>query len=235
MEEMIGNRKLVVTTHMDLDNPYGVPMIGNSYVTRIQDACLPSNLFIGKTYYYLTTEGNLIAFKIHAYTFVQPYVTYSATLYGLIQTPTETSWRYDVFNCLIFESVDDYYTYLETGKGNIKIEKQSFNNDNSKSCFAPPFYLRKTYYWNKTSQRPKVTDTRMWRILITDTCVYVEVDYTHNQYRTEEEGFPSAEECIKHNIDGMKIVEFDDPKIVINVHIEEPKTPKVRVLKFIED
>ena len=235
MEEMIGNRKLVVTTHMDLDNPYGVPMIGNSYVTRIQDACLPSNLFIGKTYYYLTTEGNLIAFKIHAYTFVQPYVTYSATLYGLIQTPTETSWRYDVFNCLIFESVDDYYTYLETGKGNIKIEKQSFNNDNSKSCFAPPFYLRKTYYWSKTSQRPKVTDTRMWRILITDTCVYVEVDYMHNQYRTEEEGFSSPEECIKHHIDGMKVVEFDDPKIVVNVHIEEPKTPKVRVIKFIED
>ena len=235
MEEMIGNRKLVVTTHMVLDNPYGVPMIGNSYVTRIQDACLPSNLFIGKTYYYLTTEGNLIAFKIHAYTFVQPYVTYSATLYGLIQTPTETSWRHDVFNCLIFESAEDYYTYLETGKGNIKIERQNFNNDNSKSCFAPPFYLRKTYYWSKLSQRPKVTDTRMWRILITDTHIYVEVDYMHNQYRTEEEGFSSAEECIKHNIDGMKIVEFGDPKIVINVHIEEPKTPKVRVIKCIEE
>ena len=233
MEEMIGNRKLVVTTHMDLDNPYGVPMIDKSYSICIHGGWLPSNLFIGKTYYHLTKEGNLIAFKIHAYTFVQLYS--DATLYGLIQTPTETSWRWDVFNGLIFESVEDYYTYLETGKGNIKIERQNFNNDNSKSCFDKSFYLRKTYYWNKLSQRPKVTDTRMWRILITDTHVYVEVDYMHNQYRTEEEGFSSAEECIKHNIDGMKIVEFDDPKIVINVHIEEPKTPKVRVIKCIEE
>ena len=228
MEEMIGNRKLVVTTHMDLDNPYGVPMIGKSYVIGISHGWLPSNLFIGKTYYHLTKEGNLIAFKIHAYTFIQLYCTYDATLYGLIQTPTETSWRWDVFNGLIFESVDDYYTYLETGKGNIIIKRQEFNGGKT-------FHLPKTYYWNKTSQRPKVTDTRMWRILITDTCVYVEVDYMHNQYRTEEEGFSSPEECIKHNIDGMKILEFDDPKIVINVHIEEPKTPKVRVLKFIDD
>ena len=233
MEEMIGNRKLVVTTHMDLDNPYGVPMIDKSYAICIHGGWLPSNLFIGKTYYHLTKEGNLIAFKIHAYTFVQLYS--DATLYGLIQTPTETSWRWDVFNGLIFESVEDYYTYLETGKGNIIIKRQNFNNDNSKSCFDKSFYLRKTYYWNKSSQRPKVTDTRMWRILITDTHIYVEVDYMHNQYRTEEEGFSSAEECIKHNIDGMKIVEFDDPKIVVNVHIEEPKTPKVRVIKFIED
>lgn len=234
MEEMIGNRKLVVTTNMYLDNPYGVPMIGKSCVISIYGGWLPSNLFIGKTYYYLTTEGNLIAFKIHAYTFIQLYDTYDATLYGLIQTPTETSWRWDVFNCLIFESVEDYYTYLETGKGNIKIERQNFNN-NSKSCFVKSFYLKKTYYWNQSSQRPKVTDTRMWRILITDTHVYIEVDYMHNQYRTEEEGFSSPEECIKHHIDGMKIVEFDDQKIVVNVHIEEPKTPKVRVLKFIDD
>ena len=233
MEEMIGNRKLVVTTHMNFDNPYGVPMIDKSYAICIHGGWLPSNLFIGKTYYHLTKEGNLIAFKIHAYTFVQLYS--DATLYGLIQTPTETSWRWDVFNGLIFESVEDYYTYLETGKGNIKIERQNFNNDNSKSCFDKSFYLRKTYYWNKSSQRPKVTDTRMWRILITDTHIYVEVDYMHNQYRTEEEGFSSPEECIKHHIDGMKIVEFDDPKIVVNVHIEEPKTPKVRVIKCIEE
>ena len=124
---MIGNRKLVVTTHMDLDNPYGVPMIDKSHATCIHAGWLPSNLFIGKTYYHLTKEGNLIAFKIHAYTFVQLYS--DATLYGLIQTPTETSWRWDVFNGLIFESVEDYYTYLETGKGNIKIERQNFNND----------------------------------------------------------------------------------------------------------
>lgn len=228
MEEMIGNRKLVVTTHMDLDNPYGVPLLGKPYSIGIYNGWLPSNLSIGKTYYHLTKEGNLIAFKIHAYTFVHVYGTSSSTLYGLIQTPTETSWRWDVFKDLIFESVDDYYTYLETGKGNIIINKEEFNGKAS-------FYLPKTYYWNKSYQRPQVTNTRMMRILITETHVYIEVDYTHNQYRTEEEGFPSAEECIKHHIDGMKIVEFDDPKIVINVHIEEPKTPKVRVIKFIDD
>ena len=233
MEEMIGNRKLVVTTHMNFDNPYGVPMIDESYATCIHGGWLPSNLFIGKTYYHLTKEGNLIAFKIHAYTFVQLYS--DATLYGLIQTPTETSWRADVFNGLIFESVEDYYTYLETGKGNIIINRQNFNNDNSNSCFAKSFYLDKTYYWNQSSQRPKVTHTRMWRILITDTHVYIEVDYMHHQYWTDEEGFSSPEECIKHNIDGMKIVEFDEPKVVVNVHIEEPKTPKVRVIKCIEE
>lgn len=229
--EMIGNRKLVVTTHMGLDNFHNVPIIREGATIGIHNGWLPKNLSIGKTYYHLTKEGNLIAFKIHAYTFI--HGTYDATLYGLIQTPTETSWRCDVFNGLIFENVEDYYTYLESGKGNIIIEKQHFNekgNDNDTS-----FRLYKTYYWNKSYQRPKVTNTRMWRILITDTHIYVEVDYTHSQYCKRENGFSSAEECIKYNIDGMKIVDFDDPKVIVNIQIEEPKTPKVRVIKFIED
>jgi len=226
--EMIGNRKLVVTTHMDLDNFYNVPPIEIQGATiGIYEGWLPKNLTIGKTYYHLTKGGNLIAFKIHAYTFLKRHGT---TLFGLIQTPTETSWRCDVFQGLIFENVEDYYTYLESGKGNINIEKQPFEYGSRKS-----FYLYKTYYWNKSKQRPQVTNTRMWRILITDTHVYIEVDYTHCQYCTRENGFSSAEECIKYNIDGMKIVDFDDPKVIVNIQIEEPKTPKVRVIKFIED
>ena len=223
---MIENRKLVVTTHMNLDNPYDVPMIDESYVTCLFRGWLPSNLSIGKTYYQLTKEGNLIAFKIHAYTFIQLHG--DAFPYGLIQTPTETSWRADVFNSLIFESLEDYYTYLETGKGNIRINKEEFNGEKI-------FYLNKTYYWNQSSQRPQVTHTRMWRILITDTHVYIEVDYMHHQYWKEEEGFSSPRECIKHHNDGMKIVDFDEPKVVVNVHIEETKIPKVRVLNFIDD
>lgn len=234
--EMIGNRKLVVTTHMDLDNFHNVPIIRKDATIGIHNGWLPKNLSIGKTYYHLTKEGNLIAFKIHAYTFIQR--TYDATLYGLIQTPTETSWRCDVFNGLIFENVEDYYTYLESGKGNIIIEKQHFNDGSGNyggyGC-VKTFYLYKTYYWNKSKQRPQVTNTRIWRILITDTHVYIEVDYTHSQYCTREKGFSSAEECIKYNIDGMKIVDFEDPKVIVNIQIEEPKTPKVRVIKFIED
>ena len=121
--EMIGNRKLVVTTNMRLDNFHNVPLIRQDGTIGIH-GWLPKNLSIGKLYYFLSKEGNLVAFKIHAYTFVQH--AYSATLYGLIQTPTETSWRNDVFNGLIFESVEDYYTYLESGKGNIRIEKTTF-------------------------------------------------------------------------------------------------------------
>ena len=228
---MIGNRKLVVTTHMDLDNFHNVPMICKDATIGINNGWLPKNLSIGKLYYFLSKEGNLVAFKIHAYTFVRS--TYSSNLYGLIQTPTETSWRNDVFDGLIFENVEDYYTYLESGKGNIRIKKQPFNekgNDNDTS-----FHLYKTYYWRKAYQRPQVTNTRMWRILITETHIYVEVDYTHAQYGTRENGFSSAEECIKYNIDGMKIMDFGDPKVIVNIQIEEPKTPKVRVIKFIED
>ena len=227
---MIGNRKLVVTTHMDLDNIPNVPMIYETPVISITDGWLPSNLSIGKTYYYLTEEDNLLAFKIHAYTFIKNKYrngSSSTFLYGLIQTPTETSWRCDVFNGLIFESVEDYYTYLETGKGNVIINRQKFAN--------PTFYLYKTYYWDKSSKRPELTYTDMWRILITDTHVYIEVDYRHWENGEDTNGFPSAEECIKHHIDGMKIVEFDEPKVVVNIHIEEPKTPKVRVLKFIDE
>lgn len=230
--EMIGNRKLVVTTHMDLDNFHNVPTIYIQDATiGIHDGWLPLNLSIGKTYYHLTKGGNLIAFKIHAYTFLKR--NYSATLFGLIQTPTETSWRCDVFQGLIFENVEDYYTYLESGKGNIIIQKQLFNEKGNNHDTS--FRLYKTYYWNKSRQRPQVTNTRMWRILITDTHVYIEVDYTHCQYGIRENGFSSAEECIKYNIDGMKIVDFEDPKVIVNIQIEEPKTPKVRVIKFIED
>lgn len=233
---MIGNRKLVVTTNMRLDNFHNVPIIREDATIGIHDGWFPKNLSIGKTYYHLTKGGNLIAFKIHAYTFIQR--TYDANLYGLIQTPTETSWRNDVFNGLIFENVEDYYTYLESGKGNITIEKQ-YLNDGSGNYGSygsvKSFNLYKTYYWNKSKQRPQVTTTRMWRILITDTHVYIEVDYIHCQYCTRENGFSSAEECIKYHIDGMKIVDFEDPKVIINIQIEEPKTPKVRVIKFIED
>lgn len=230
---MIGNRKLVVTTNMDLDNFHNVPMICKDGSATISIyGWLPKNLSIGKLYYFLSKGGNLVAFKIHAYTFVK-HSGCSYILCGLIQTPTETSWRNDVFNSLIFESVEDYYTYLESGKGNIKIEKQPLNNKGND--FDTSFHLFKTYYWNKSKQRPQVTNTRMWRILITDTHIYIEVDYTHAQYCKRENGFSSAEECIKYNIDGMKIVDFDDPKVIVNIQIEEPKTPKVRVVKFIED
>ena len=228
-KEMVMGRELVITTK--LDNFVNTPSIEgysrNGYSSKLYDAKIPRNITLGATYYTLS-GGNLIAFKIRAYSFTQS-TAYCTTWY-LIETPLETTWSTSFLGNPIFASVEDYYSYIASGNGRIKVEYEYFTNLKENKGFE----LKKTYYWNKQNQRPFITSTRMYNVLVTDTKVYVGVDYTHSQYGKNERGFVSGEECIKANINGMQIIEFNEPNVSFTFHIEEPTEPKIRILKFID-
>jgi hypothetical protein len=228
-KEMIMGRELVITTN--LSNFDGVPCVeglrGDGTIC-LYSPKLPTNIILGKTYYYIDTNGNLVAFRIKAFSITQGHPTDGKTM-CLVETPFKTFWSNGILSSPIFNEKEDYYNYLASGQGAIKVEYDYLSND---CCHN--FSMKKTYYWSKALHRPQVTETNMHFVLITDTKVYFGVDYTHSQYSKKEMGYASGEDCIKANIDGMKIIEFAEPKVTINLHIEEPKEPKVRVLKFID-
>lgn len=227
-KELIMGRELVITT--DLSNFDGVPSIrglrGDGAIC-LYSPKFPTNIILGKTYYHIDTNGNLVAFRIKAYSLVQEHASNGKTM-CLVETPNKTFWDNKILYCPIFNSVEDYYTYLASGKNRLEIKYTYFTNGEKN------FLLNKTYYWDKRKQRPQVTQTRMYFVLITEKNVYVGVDYTHAQYCDKEMGYASGEDCIKANIDGMKIIEFAEPTITFDLFIEEPKEPKVRVLRFID-
>lgn len=228
-KEMIMGRELVITT--DLSKFNGVPCLEGfrgDGVICIYSPQIPTNITLGKTYYHIDTDGNLVAFRIKAYSFVQAHPTEGKTM-CLVETPNKTFWDNKILSCPIFNSVEDYYTYLASGQGRIKVEYAYLSNN---CCHN--FSLKKTYYWNKAKHRPQVTETMLHNVLITEKNVYIGVDYTHAQYSKREMGYASGEDCIKANVDGMKIIEFSEPNISFTLRIEEPKEPKVRVLKFID-
>ena len=228
--EMILGRELIITT--DLSKFNGVPClegVRGDGVISIYSPKIPTNIIIGKTYYYIDTNGHLVAFRIKAYSFVQAHPTEGKTM-CLVETPNNTFWDDKIFSRPIFNSVEDYYTYLASGENRLEIKYTYFTNGNDNRNF----FLKKTYYWHKQKQRPQVTETKLHFVLITEKNVYIGVDYTHSQYSKKEMGYASGEDCIKANIDGMKIIEFAEPSITFDLFIEEPKEPKVRILRFID-
>ena len=222
---MLLGREVVLTT--DFTAFKDIPCIkDNGSVISLYMPMIPNNIVLGKTYYYLNC-GDLIAFKVRAYSFRSEGA--KGVLVALIETPKGRWWSETIFEGKIFESVEDYYTYLASGKGLFFVKKDQMT-------FRGNTHLEfiNTYFWHKGLARPQKTNTQMHYILITDTKIYIGVDYTHAQYGVREQGFTSGEDCIKANIEGMKIIEFAEPQININITIEEPTEPKVRVLKFID-
>jgi hypothetical protein len=226
---MVMGRKLVVTTNLSaFENVPNINGNNRSFEYQLFDAKIPTNIILGKTYYTIY-EGDFIAFRIKAYSYVQHFT--KSTLWCFVENAIgDAYWSNAILNNKIFESVEDYYNYLASGNGNVKIEYAYFSNLKDGKGFC----LKNTYYWHKEKQRPQTTDTKIHYILVDENNVYVGVDYTHRQYGKEEQGFTSGEECIKANVNGMKIIEFAEPKVSFSFHIEEPKEPKVRVLKFID-
>ena len=103
-KEMVMGRELVITTK--LDNFVNTPSIGDygkrAYTTKLFDAKIPRNITLGTTYYAFN-DGNLIAFKIRAYSFSQS-TAYCTTWY-MIETPLETTWSASFLNKPIFETI----------------------------------------------------------------------------------------------------------------------------------
>lgn len=231
METMVMGKKLVITTN--LQQFENVPQIGgpgsNGYALHLYKPLIPTNITLGKTYYTIC-NGDLVAFRIKAYSYTQSFT--DTKLWCFVEMANgESKWDCNLWQYNIFESVEDYYTYIASGVGNIKIEYAKFTNNLED---LKGFSIKNTYYWNKKKQRPQVVETRMFYVLIDESNVYVGVDYNHAQYGKTEQGYSSGEDCIKANIDGMKIIKFAEPNISFSFNIEIPKEPKIRVLKFIE-
>jgi hypothetical protein len=225
--------KTIVTTERKCFAKHVVPLYGRTYIPLPK---IPSNIEFGKTYYAYDRDGNrLTAFKLLAVSFC-PIGNDSRTV-CYIKLPLEhPMWYAHFFDTFkIFKSGKDFTDYIMTGNGQHKVTFDVFTcdaNDDDGCGFA----VKKTYRWDKRANRPVLVNSLINHLFITKDCTYV--GYS-NEYRGEhgtlEKGYATAEDCIRANMSGLEIVEFDEPsEIDINLDLENCNGARIKYCRNFE-
>ena len=146
----------------------------------------------------------------------------------LIQTPYGTEWRNDLYwhDARFFYSKEDYFNHLENGKGGFEIEFKYLTKLLDKSYGWGTICFKQSWEWN--GHCAEQVNSKISNIIINENGVNVIIDNCKGRYWTKED-------CIKANIDGMKIIDFPETDDTIKVTIEViPSNPIVRTISFIE-
>lgn len=142
----------------------------------------------------------------------------------LVQTPYGTEWRNDITNAMFFYSKEEYFKHLETGTGGFSIEYKSFACLTNKGFGTMSF--KQSWKWNGHCAEPSVSLIR--HIVINENGINIILNNYDREYWTKDD-------CIKANIDGLKIIDFPETEHSIKVSIEVVKNePIVRTLTFME-
>lgn len=226
--------KTIVTTEKTCFGKHSVPLYGHVFIPLPK---IPSNIELEKTYYaYDGDAGRLTAFKLLAVSFC-PIGNTSRTMCYIKLPQEEPMWFAHFFDTYeIFKSERDFMDYMITGNGLHKVKFDVFTcdaNDDDGSGFA----LKRTYRWDKRAKRPILVKSLINHLFITKDCTYV--GYSH-EYRGElgtlEKGYATAAECIKGNLFGLEIVEFDEPsEIDISLDVENCESARIIKVTFITE
>lgn len=141
-----------------------------------------------------------------------------------IQTPYGTEWTRIDGKTRFFNSIEDYYTHLESGCCGFHINydymfKVFFNRPQSIS-------FKDAWKWNGHCAEPCISPIK--NIIINEDGFHAVLTCYSGEYL-------SKESCIKANVEGLKIVEFPQTENSIKLTIEVVKTPPiVKTLSFIE-
>ena len=191
---------------------------------------LPCNIPFNKVLY-MVKNNELIALKFIMATFVNlindntKFKGYKG-LYYLIQTPFGVEWVDDFkSNTRFFESKEEYFHYVENGKGGFEIEKkQIFFLCKLEHCDRN--YFLNAYAWNGQTAYP--TSCSIDNIIMNEDGVTIVLSKSDEDYWTKEE-------CVKAKLNGMRIVDFPQTDFSVNVNIDIiPSKPIIRTLQFIE-
>ena len=143
----------------------------------------------------------------------------------LIQTPYGVEWTNNLHSVRFFHSKEEYFQHLENGNGGFEIKMEMVGH----LIGIPPMksvFFKKTWKWNgHCAERTQSCITNM---VINENGLNIILSNYKGEYW-------SKEDCIKANINGMKIVDFPETENSIKVSIEVVKTPPiVRTITFVE-
>lgn len=213
--------KTNVTFNQTQFEKLNVPQCSLTYVNN--DIMLP-NLELGKTYYKLTDEKKLQAFRI---------IAIAKKTYGksyLIQEPNQPlRWIDSYINNrdIIFDKHLDIIEYLN-GKTELNKNKEwvSLKKQIPTSLIYRDGQFFHTWYIDKNSKKPYVKPTRVKYLLILKDSIEVCLEQENECFNTEEE-------CISNQLNGFVVNDFEQEVQNITINIYPNKLVK-KTLHVIE-
>lgn len=223
---------LNVTTNVEVFTNINCPMrkynptwIGGA------DLIIPTNIEFNKTYYRYD-NNNLMAFRILAMSIGE--VNDKCTLFYLVQTPNNNPIWIPKFlnaNSILFSSTEHYLSYVAQQHKRLDLGFNPFYKafiHLSSSQYS--FEVSKTYVWDDYYKKPIARRTYMYYLLITENGITIGT----NHYSEKGKGYANLDDCIKSHLNNMQIIDFND-ECEITIHVQQNTTPKVHVLKFVEE
>ena len=143
----------------------------------------------------------------------------------LFQTPYGMEWINQVHDIRFFFTKEDYFKHLENGCEGFSIKTEMLGH--LLGVFPGSHYtFKESWKWNgHCAERTQSCITNM---VINENGLNIILSNYNDTYW-------SKEDCIKANINGMKIVDFPETENSIKVSIEVVKTPPiVRTITLVE-
>lgn len=222
---------LNVTTNFEMFTNISCPMRNYNLTWIGSKAQIPTNIEFNKTYYRYD-NNNLIAFRILAIAIGE--VNNAAASFYLVQTPNnEPIWTPNFLNenSILFSSTEHYLSYVAQQRKRLDLSFKSFYDAfKHLSSNQYLFEVDKTYVWDDYHKKPIARRTYMYYLLITENGITIGT----NHYNERGKGYANLDDCIKAHLHNMQIIDFND-ECEITIHVQQNTTPKVHVLKFVEE
>lgn len=227
---------------------------------RLDDIRIPTKLEYGKTYY-KEKNGVLVAFRIYASAIIDGkyapacagYKDCMGTRWSKIvyyvqyADMNEPIWEVATIDsdCKVFESKEHYLRYVS---GSCKSVKFYFVDLHIELHNVAGYYyreystsqcdleLKRTFVWDKRENKPIPFTSLIEYLLITNDGIIINIDYNYSRNFLGERvnGFATAEECMKHHLNGMVVKDFGEDTIKINIEmkVSKPVTSTLQVIEF---
>lgn len=143
----------------------------------------------------------------------------------LIQTPYGMEWVSDFYCYRFFYTKEDYFKHLENGSEGFSIKSEMLGH--ILGVFPGSHYdFKESWKWN--GHCAERTNSCITNMVINENGLNIILSNYKGEYW-------SKEDCVKANINGMKIVDFPETENSIKVSIEVVKTPPiVRTITLVE-
>lgn len=222
---------LNVTTNVEVFTNIHCPIRGQKLTWIGCGLYIPTHIEFSRTYYQYN-DNNLIAFRILAMSI--GFFNGKETLFYFIQTPNNKPiWIPNFLNeySIVFSSTEHYLSYVAQQSKRLDLGfKDFFSAFKHLSSTSYTFEVKKTYVWNDIQKKPIACGTYMYYLLITENGITIGTDH----YNKNGQGYANLDDCIKSHLNNMQIIDFND-ECEITIHVQQNTTPKVHVLKFIEE
>jgi hypothetical protein len=225
----------IVTTNLECDEFNQLKIIQTDKFSTIKSDYIKDFDF-DKVYYAILKNNELSAFKMIGYSFRNNKY--------LIQTPNGPFWN-DFERTNIFSSPQHYYDYVGGNSKPLAFDEFEIAFENAKFNDKPLFKKRTTLYggvltyydvnkisyeWSNSCNKPIPSQGYIDVAFYCKNGVYINIVTKDKQYL-------NYANCAKNGLSNMKLVDFGNDEINININIVINTEPKkiVRTLTIIEE